>query len=108
MEFLSSKSIYHGDLACRNILLTEELVAKISDFGLSRRLYQNSSNVKEDDELPIHWSAIEVLRMQHYSLSSDIWSFGVVLWEIFELGKKPYLMKGNLLSVDLEWYCVNR
>ena len=107
MEFLSSKSIYHGDLACRNILLTEELVAKIADFGLSRRLYQESvKNVKKDDELPIHWSAIEVLRMQHYSLSSDIWSFGIVLWEIFEFGKDPYLIKGNLHFVDLEWYCV--
>ena len=101
MEFLSSKSIYHGDLACRNILLTEELVAKISDFGLSRRLYNtHSSNVKEDDELPIHWSAIEVLRMQTYSLSSDVWSFGIVLWEIFELGKEPYLIKGNFYSLN--------
>ena len=81
-------------------------MAKISDFGLSRRLYQNSSNVKQDDELPIHWSAIEVLRMQHYSLSSDIWSFGVVLWEMFEFGKEPYLIKGNLLFLVLGLYCV--
>ena len=105
MEFLSSKAIYHGDLACRNILLTEELTAKISDFGLSRRLYQkNSSNVKENDELPIHWTAIEVLRMQNYSLSSDIWSFGIVLWEMFEFGKEPYLIKGNLLFLALKGF----
>ena len=97
MEFLSSKLIYHGDLACRNILLTEDLVAKISDFGLSRRLYCNfSTNVKKDDDLPMYWSAIEVLRMENYSLQSDIWSFGIVLWEIFQLGKEPYLAKGNL------------
>ena len=96
MEFLSSRSIYHGDLACRNILLTENLVAKISDFGLSRRLYdKQSSDVKSDDDLPFRWSAIEVLNMQNYSLQSDIWSFGVVLWEIFQLGKEPFFIEGN-------------
>ena len=96
MEFLSSRAIYHGDLACRNILLTENLVAKISDFGLSRRLYDKlSSDVKSDDDLPFRWSAIEVLNIQKYSLQSDIWSFGIVLWEIFQLGKEPYLIEGN-------------
>jgi len=95
MEFLSTRAIYHGDLACRNILLTETLVAKISDFGLSRRLYDKlSSDVKSDDALPWRWSAIEVLKLQEYSLHSDIWSFGIVLWEIFQLGKEPYLIEG--------------
>ena len=98
MEFLSSRAMYHGDLACRNILLTENLVAKISDFGLSRRLYDKlSAEVKSDDELPFRWSAIEVLRMQQYSLQSDIWSFGIVMWEIFNLGKEPYFIEGNLI-----------
>ena len=98
MNFLYSRAIYHGDLACRNILLTENLVAKISDFGLSRRLYDKlSAEVKSDDELPFRWSAIEVLRMQQYSLQSDIWSFGIVMWEIFNLGKEPYFIEGNLI-----------
>ena len=98
MEFLSSRNIYHGDLACRNILLTEKLVTKISDFGLSRRLYDKQSfDVKSDDDLPFRWSAIEVLNMQNYSLQSDIWSFGVVLWEIFALGQEPYFIEGNQL-----------
>ena len=107
MEFLSSRAIYHGDLACRNILLTEKLVAKISDFGLSRRLYDKlSSDVKSDDDLPFRWSAIEVLNIQKYSLQSDIWSFGIVLWEIFQLGKEPYLIEGNKLFGRVEFYVV--
>ena len=99
MKFLASKSIYHGDLACRNILLTDELVVKVSDFGLSRRLY-NKLNIGMDidTDFPIQWSAIEVLRMENYSLKSDIWSFGIVLWEIFQLGKEPY-PKGNSLII---------
>ena len=107
MKFLASKSIYHGDLACRNILLTDDLVAKVSDFGLSRRLY-NKPNVDLDidSEFPIQWSAIEVLRMENYSLKSDIWSFGIVLWEIFQLGKEPY-PKGNFLLIISNGYMIS-
>ena len=96
MHFLSSKAIYHGDLACRNILLTDELVAKVSDFGLSRRLYSKiTANVEDGGEFPIKWLALEVLRLDNLSLKSDLWSFGVVLWEIFQLGQEPY-PKGKL------------
>ena len=99
MKFLASKSIYHGDLACRNILLTDELVVKVSDFGLSRRMYDKFTvDLNLDGEFPIQWSALEVLRMENYSLKSDIWSFGIVLWEIFQLGKEPY-PKGNPLLI---------
>ena len=97
MEFLTGKGIYHGDLAARNILLTELLDAKISDFGLSKRLYRNleiQSLRKQGSKpllLPFQWVALEVLRRQEiFPTKSDVWSFGVVTWEIFSTGRHPY------------------
>ena len=95
----------HGDLAARNILLEDELiygrriVAKISDFGLSKRMYtdlntpQSLKSVNEEQSLPVayKWMAIEILlRQEVIPVKSDSWSFGVLLWEIFEYGKEPY------------------
>ena len=94
MEFLSDKNIYHGDLAARNILLTENYVAKVSDFGLSKRLYHRVHTAYNKDDmdlrLPMKWIALETLQNLETSPKSDIWSYGILLWEMFELGKEPY------------------
>ncbi|RLU26184.1 hypothetical protein DMN91_002350 [Ooceraea biroi] len=91
MEYLSQRKVLHGDLAARNILLTENNVVKICDFGLAKTMYKDDNYKKKGNgPLPIKWMAIESIRDRIFSTQSDIWSFGIVLWEFFTLAKIPY------------------
>ncbi|XP_026843932.1 platelet-derived growth factor receptor alpha isoform X3 [Drosophila persimilis] len=91
MDYLSSKKVLHGDLAARNILLCEDNVVKICDFGLARSMYRGENYKKsESGKLPIKWLALESLSDHVFSTYSDVWSFGIVLWELFSLAKVPY------------------
>ncbi|ODM87036.1 Fibroblast growth factor receptor, partial [Orchesella cincta] len=91
MEFLSSKRVIHGDLSARNVLLTEHIEAKISDFGLSRKMYSYTHYTKDGEEpLPWRWLALECLKNLQFSTASDVWSFGILLFEICTLGEQPY------------------
>ncbi|KAK6494235.1 mast/stem cell growth factor receptor kita-like [Huso huso] len=91
MSFLASKNCIHRDLAARNILITPGRVAKICDFGLARDI-KNDSNyvVKGNARLPVKWMAPESIFECVYTFESDVWSYGILLWELFSLGSSPY------------------
>lgn len=92
MEYLASQRCVHRDLAARNVLVCENNVLKIADFGLARNFVQGSDYYRKttDGRLPIKWMALESLSGQIYTSQSDVWSYGIVLWELLTLGKSPY------------------
>ncbi|XP_064013840.1 tyrosine-protein kinase Fes/Fps isoform X7 [Pogoniulus pusillus] len=96
MEYLESKHCIHRDLAARNCLVTEKNALKISDFGMSREeedgIYASTGGMKQ---IPVKWTAPEALNYGRYSSESDVWSFGILLWEAFSLGAVPYTNLSN-------------
>uniref|UniRef100_A0A8C8VHP2 Tyrosine-protein kinase n=1 Tax=Pelusios castaneus TaxID=367368 RepID=A0A8C8VHP2_9SAUR len=96
MEYLESKHCIHRDLAARNCLVTEKNSLKISDFGMSRQeedgIYSCTGGLKQ---IPVKWTAPEALNYGRYSSESDVWSFGILLWEAFSLGAIPYASLSN-------------
>ncbi|MGH0137080.1 UNVERIFIED_CONTAM: hypothetical protein FKN15_007663, partial [Acipenser sinensis] len=96
MEYLESKKCIHRDLAARNCLVTERNVVKISDFGMSREeedgVYSATGGMKQ---IPVKWTAPEALNYGRYTTESDIWSFGILLWETFSRGTTPYATMTN-------------
>jgi len=91
MEYLSSKKVIHRDLAARNILVSETNICKVADFGFSRDVMANNIyERKSEGRLPIRWMAPEALYDNVYTTKTDVWSFGVLMWEIVTLGSTPY------------------
>ncbi|XP_054646070.1 mast/stem cell growth factor receptor kita isoform X2 [Dunckerocampus dactyliophorus] len=113
MEFLASKNCIHRDLAARNILLTQGRVAKICDFGLARDITTDYNYVVKGNRqpgspthhswqarLPVKWMSPESIFECVYTFESDVWSYGILLWEIFSLGNSPY----PGMPVDAKFY----
>ncbi|XP_017039553.1 fibroblast growth factor receptor homolog 2 [Drosophila ficusphila] len=98
MEYLASRRCIHRDLAARNVLVSDGYVMKIADFGLARDIQDTEYYRKNTNgRLPIKWMAPESLQEKKYDSQSDVWSYGVLLWEIMTYGDQPY---PNILSAE--------
>ncbi|KAM6918920.1 ephrin type-A receptor 4-A-like [Xenentodon cancila] len=106
MKYLSDMSYVHRDLAARNILVNSNLVCKVSDFGLSRVLEDDpeaayttreatGSYLSPGGKIPIRWTAPEAIAYRKFTTASDVWSYGIVMWEVVSYGERPYWDMNN-------------
>nr|XP_005991737.1 PREDICTED: high affinity nerve growth factor receptor [Latimeria chalumnae] len=101
MVYLASLHFVHRDLATRNCLVGDSLMVKIGDFGMSRDIYSTDYyRVGGRTMLPIRWMPPESIMYRKFTTESDIWSFGVVLWEIFTYGKQPWYQLSNTEAIE--------
>ncbi|XP_044316486.1 ephrin type-B receptor 1-B isoform X4 [Drosophila rhopaloa] len=91
MAYLSDMNYVHRDLAARNVLVNAQLICKIADFGLSREI-ENASDAytTRGGKIPVRWTAPEAIAFRKFTSASDVWSYGVVLWEVMSYGERPY------------------
>ncbi|XP_024080766.1 ephrin type-A receptor 4 isoform X6 [Cimex lectularius] len=92
MQYLSEMNYVHRDLAARNVLVNSQLVCKIADFGLSREIESTTEGAytTRGGKIPVRWTAPEAIAFRKFTSASDVWSFGIVCWEVMSYGERPY------------------
>ncbi|XP_031170375.1 tyrosine-protein kinase Tec isoform X1 [Sander lucioperca] len=101
MEHLEANGFIHRDLAARNCLVNDSLVVKVSDFGMARYVLDDQYTSSSGAKFPVKWSPPEVFNFCKYSSKSDVWSFGVLMWEVFTEGRMPFEQSQNHEVVTL-------
>ncbi len=96
MAYLESQNYIHRDLAARNVLVGENNIVKIADFGLARIIKEDEYEARVGARFPIKWTAPEAANYSKFSIKSDVWSFGILLTELITYGRIPY--PGNILN----------
>ncbi|NXP15121.1 BMX kinase, partial [Thinocorus orbignyianus] len=100
MAFLESCQFIHRDLAARNCLVDSNLTVKVSDFGMTRYVLDDLYISSLGSKFPVKWSAPEVFHYTKFSSKSDVWAFGILMWEVFTLGKQPYELYDNMQVIE--------
>ncbi|CAM4614536.1 unnamed protein product [Leuciscus chuanchicus] len=100
MAYLESSNFIHRDLAARNCLVSEDNVVKIADFGMTRFVLDDQYTSSHGSKFPVRWSSPEVIKFGKYSSKSDVWSFGVLMWEVYSEGRVPYDNRSNAEVVE--------
>ena len=101
MQYLAEMSFVHRDLAARNVLVNSQLVCKIADFGLSREIsaegnaLDGGAYTTRGGKIPVRWTAPEAIAFRKFTSASDVWSFGIVMWEVMSYGERPYWTWSN-------------
>uniref|UniRef100_A0A7N6F6Y1 Tyrosine-protein kinase n=1 Tax=Anabas testudineus TaxID=64144 RepID=A0A7N6F6Y1_ANATE len=100
MAYLESSNFIHRDLAARNCLVSHDHEVKVSDFGMTRFVLDDQYTSSQCSKFPVKWSAPEVIRYSKFSSKSDVWSFGVLMWEVYSEGRLPYENRSNAEVVE--------
>jgi serine/threonine protein kinase len=90
MHYLGESGFVHRDLAARNVLVNKDFICKVCDFGLSQEAGEGAAEAAKDEKIPIRWTAPEAVIHHQFSTASDVWSFGILLWEMWSYGAMPY------------------